>query len=710
MFNRDMTHTMLQALQWGDHAADQISQERLSPPDTQFTTTGRRIYVTGDIDGRFRKRSNPYDLYALGQPDPNDPLGEKLQGVWAQPVKGFNRYGYTIDGQGSPWVLEDAQRFTQALSHVEFIFQRGVLRAERRDFAALDLPVLISALTLINTGPQALDLRVHFTVTFDLQDAWFTHLGERRNTGQALAVESGCLVARADAAPDHWAAAAGGASPADEVRLLADGAGELVYRLHLPPGQAQTLVFGLSVESQSGAAAALETLKNGLKQHDGLFSEKMDLYSRLYARGPHLRSPDALLNTGFDLARANLHLLEADSPGMGRYFYAGLEMFPFWFSNDGAYSLVGMMASGLSDTALNHIRLGNRFMDKGRVPHQISPAAHVAFAGNAQETPLWVMSIWDAYRWTGDRAFLEELYSGALQGMLEYVLGAIDPDGDGYPSGPGMVEVEGMGAEKLDGAAYTWSALLALANIAETLEDLPRAQQARDHAERIARRFDADWWDEAGGSYAMSLEDPGNRLHPVPHWAVIVPLEVGLAAPEHAARTFATLRAQYLNQWGLKHTVGTDERVWSLPTATLSRAAFRYAEPGLGLEMLRHVAETLEGGSIGLFHELIPEGACFIQLWSAAVLLRGVIEDLLGIQVNAGGHVLRIAPQIPPEWGQVALEDLAFGAHRVTLRIETSQVTVEHLSGPVPLQVEVLSPGKEISAALLHPGDTRRFE
>ncbi len=42
---------VVQCLRWGD-----ITQERASPPDTQFTTTGRRIYVTGDIDGAFRAR------------------------------------------------------------------------------------------------------------------------------------------------------------------------------------------------------------------------------------------------------------------------------------------------------------------------------------------------------------------------------------------------------------------------------------------------------------------------------------------------------------------------------------------------------------------------------------------------------------------------------------------------------------------------------
>lgn len=704
MSSPDLAHPVIQNLRWGD-----LAQERLSPPDTQFTTTGRRIYVTGDIDGAFRKRTNPYDLQAYGRPQPNDPLGEKLQGVWAQPVKGSSGYGYTIEGDGAPWPLIDAQRFTQAFSQVTFDFQRGQLRAERRDFAALDLPLLFSALTLWNSGPLPVDLRVRFTVTFDLEDAWFTRLGERRNTGEYVSVESGCLVAVAESAPHRWAAAAGGASPAGETHLLPGSAGELVYRVRLLPGEPQTLVFGMSIESQSGASAALENLKHGLEHSETLLSEKNDHYAQLYSQGPHFISPDPLLNAAFDLARANLHLLEADSPDMGRYFYAGLEIFPFWFSNDGAYSTVGLVNAGLPDTVLNHIRLGARYMDEGRVPHQISPAAHVAFAGNAQETPQWVMSIWEAYRWTGDRDFLADLYPAAIKGMFEYVLGVIDLDGDGYPSGPGMVEVMGMGAEKLDSAAYTWAALLALAEIAETLEDQPRAQQARQRADEIARRFDADWWDESGATYAMSLEDPGNRRYPVPHWAVIVPLEVGLAAPNHAARTFTTLRAQYLNRWGLKHTVGEDERVWTLPTATLSRAAFRYNEPALGLEMLRHVAETLESGSIGLFHELIPDGACFIQLWSAGVFLRGIVEDLLGIQVDTARHTLRVKPQIPTHWGQVDLTDLVFGTHHVTLRFDSGQLTLLHTAGPTPLEVEVCLSGGESATGRVHPGESRRF-
>lgn len=673
---------VLQCLRWGAHV-----QQRFAPPDTLFAVTGRRIYALGDIDGRFRPRSNPYDVYSFGGPRPDDPLAGRLQGVWAQPVKGMSAYGYSIEVDGVGWELDDAQRFTQSFDSVTFEFQRAGLRAIRCDYAALDAPLLFSTLTLRNQGAAPLNLCVAFNVTFDLQDAWFTTLAGQRNTGETVDVLEDRLIARAATVPGRWAAAVGGAGTTFAAQQTGANAGRLAGSLELLPGGEQTLVFGLTVEAQGGAPAALGTLAYGLPRSAELLDEKQAFYQGCLERGPHLHSPDPAFDRVFDLARANLHLLEAEQPLLGRYFYAGLEIFPFWFSCDGAYSLAGLMASGLQDSALNHLRIGLRYLDAGRVPHQISPSGQVAFAGNAEETPLWVLGAWDAFRWNGDRQFLAEMFPGAWKGMFEYVLGTIDPDGDGYPSGPGMVEVEGMGPEKLDSAAYTWAALVALAEMATVLGDDVRAGLARGCAGAIAAKFEADWWDEQGGAYAMSLLDDGNAQYPLPHWAVIVPLEVGLAQPASAARTFATLRADYLNRWGLKHTVGADERVWTLPTATLSRAAYQYNEPVLGFDMLRKVAATLDYGPIGLFHELIPEGACILQLWSAAVFLRGVIEDLLGIQVDADAHRIRISPQLPEGWGKIELRDLAFGAHRVSVRVEGGAVVVEHHQGPGPLLV-----------------------
>lgn len=79
-------------------------QSRTSPADTLFVSTGRKLYVVGDIDGGFRPRSNPYDSYNFGKPLRDDPLANKLQGVWAQPVKALNGYTFEVGLSGcSRW-------------------------------------------------------------------------------------------------------------------------------------------------------------------------------------------------------------------------------------------------------------------------------------------------------------------------------------------------------------------------------------------------------------------------------------------------------------------------------------------------------------------------------------------------------------------------------------------------------------------------------
>lgn len=694
-----------QVLAWGD-----VQQSRSAPADTLFANTGRKLYVIGDVDGNFRPRSNPYDLYNFGGPQPGDPLANELQGVWAQPVKALDGYSFVVETGGERWPLLDAERFTQAFAYAQFDYRRGGLEATRRDFASQDLPALFTTLTLRNAGTELVDVQLSFVATFDLKDAWFTSFAENRNQDEKVTVEDGRLVARANVAPEAWAVAVGGDPAPDEARVVKASkeqrAGELNYSARLEPGAEQSWTFAVVVETEAGATAALRNLDEWLPQRETLLAEKQTLYDDWLTSGPRFHSPDPDFDAAFDLARANLQLLEAESPALGRYFYAGLENFPFWFSNDGAYSVPGLMAAGLATTTRNDILVGAQFQQEGRVPHQISPSGKIVGPGNAEETPLWVIGVWDAYRWTGDRDFLAAAYPAAVKGLFDYTLGKTDPDGDGYPAGPGMVERDDMGAEKLDSAAYLWAGLNALARLADAVEDPATAARARREADDIASRFQSDWWDAANGTYAMSLEESDNAQRPVPHWAVVTPLEVGLASPAYAETTLFTLRKNYLNEWGLKHTTGNDERVWTLPTAALSRAAYRYGDAEFGFEVLAHLTQTLDHGSIGMFHELIPDGMCFVQLWSGATFVRGAVEDLMGIDVRADQHAVTLAPRLPAAWESAELENLTFGEHTLTVRAARDGIVVTHVRGPMPLQITYRTPSGQEITSTLEPGRT----
>ena len=702
---QDRIPEVVQELDWGA-----VRQKRVAPGDTMFATTGRRLYVVGDVDGGFRPRSNPYDLYAFGEPSPGDPLADEMQGVWAQPVKALDGYGYVVRVDGTDWPLLDAQHFTQTFAGVQFGYQHGRLRAARQDFVPQDLPMLFTTLTLQNEGPEAADVRLAFLSYFDLEDAWFTSLAQSRNAGEVVKVTDGQIVARARGAPDSWAVAAGGDLAPLQTRVTRgpDGTrvGQFEYAAHLAAGEARSWTFAIGVEVESGAGPASAFLSEWLPKRDILWAEKQALYEKLLTEGPRFHSPDPKLDAAFDLARANMQMLEAESPALGGYFYAGLEMFPFWFSADGYYSIPGLLASNLVSSARNHVLLGTQLQQEGRIPHQVSPSGRMVGAGNAQETPQWVMAVWDAFRWTGDRDLLAALYPTAVKGLFDYTLATADRDGDRYPEGPAMVEKPGMGPEKVDSAGYLWAALRNLEEMATVLGDVGTAARAREAADGLQATFDGDWWLPEQQLYADSVQGDANTPLYTGQWSTVVPLEVGIAPVDHARAELDRLQREHLNDWGLVHTLGSDERVWTLPSAALSRGAYRYGDPELGLAMLQHLAQTLDHGSIGMFHELIPEGLSFLQLWSGATLVRGVVEDLMGIQVRADLHAVTIAPQLAAAWDSAELEDLRFGGHTITVRAMHTGITVTHTGGPGPLAITYRSAaGSEVHFSLA-PGKT----
>ena len=690
----------------------ELRQTRPGSPDTPFATTGRQLYVIGDVDGGFRPRTNPYDLAAFGGPRADDPLGGELGGVWAQPVKALDGYAFVVEVNGERWPLLDAHRFTQTFADVRFDYQKEPLKATRRDFVPQDRPALFTTLTLQNIGGEPVDVRLVFSAYFDLEDAWLTSLADRRNTGETVRVDGEYLIAQAESAPDAWAVAVGGENPPEQTQVTTgphgQQVGQLEYTVHLAPGAEQSWTFAVVVETESGPEVALKHLDEWLPQHEALLAEKQTLYGALLTDGPRFHSPDADFDAAFDIARANAQMLEAESPALGRYFYAGLETFPYWFSNDLAYGTSGLTLAGFGPTVAAHLRTGatQAVGYGGQVPHQLSPAGSLIGMGNVQETPQFVSAAWDYYRWTGDSAFLADVYPVAVEGLFEYNLDRADQDDDSYPEGAGMVERTGMGPEKLDAACYLWEALVDLAQMAEVLGDAETAERAQSVADALQASFDADWWLPEEEVYANSLLRYKDKPRHDGHWTVAVPLEVGIAPAEHARLSLARIQRDYLSEWGLVHTRGDDERVWTLPTATLSRGAYRYGDPEMGLEMLQHLAQTLNHGSIGMFHELIPEGFSFLQSWSGATFVRGAVEDLMGITVRADLHTVTIAPQLAAAWDFAELENLRFGEHTITVRATHTGVTVTHTSGPVPLSVTYRAPDGMETACTLKSGET----
>jgi glycogen debranching enzyme len=386
------------------------------------------------------------------------------------------------------------------------------------------------------------------------------------------------------------------------------------------------------------------------------------------------------------LAVANLALLNVDYPQLGRYFLAGLPEYPQLFGCDTTYSVPGALAAGFVETTRDSLLTLGRYADRacGRVPHELTTNGRIFHPGNVQETPQFTIAVWDYLRWTGDLATARTLFSVCHDGMTELMPALCGPDGL-YPYGDGIVERMGMGARKLDSACYYIAGLRALADLAESLQ-MSDAESYRVRADYIHDAFERDWWLEDEGLYADSLHMDG-RPQLDRHWTAVLPLQLGLASPARAARVMQRIEEEFINEWGLMHTVDDDDRVWTLPTGLLALAAFMGGRAEQGLALATNIALTAQYGTLGTFKELIPEGLCYVQLWSAALYVQVIVEGLLGIQPDAPGHMVALRPCLPDDFVPLQLQELRIGAHRLNLTITAQQLQVEHLNGPQALKV-----------------------
>lgn len=432
-----------------------------------------------------------------------------------------------------------------------------------------------------------------------------------------------------------------------------------------------------------------------MERWDSLLAEKTNLYKERVFGGVRFSCSNFAFQRAYYCAKANLVMLSADlAPYIGRYLFAGVPEYVQLFGCDTAYSVPGLVSTGFDDEALHALKnlaeVGDR--QEGRIPHELSTSGNVYNKGNAQETPQFTSACWNYFRFTGNMSFLEEIYPLCKEGIFDHVLVLRDRDKDHYPEGAGMVERSGMGPEKLDCACYLYKGILDLSQMAVALNKDEEAIQYTDLAEEIKQSFNEDWWIEVEGMFADSLgADNSQKMDG--HWIVAVPMEVGIADQEKGAQALERINQEWVNEWGLVHTKGLEERVWTLPTGVLAQAECNYGSVEMGTRLIEDIARTIEHGMLGAFSELIPEGGDFMQLWSAAMFLSGITEGIFGLDPLAHQHRLILSPQLPKGWEFARLEGVEIGAHTIDIALDREEeggyrVLISH-QGEMELDIEL---------------------
>ena len=527
--------------------------------------------------------------------------------------------------------------------------------------------------------------------------------------------------------------------------------GRLTYELELEANQVRTVWFGVG-GSRSGVAAAEAELSAALADPTGAVAAKIAARQQIDAASQVTLPDDPLTARSITWSKQMLAASEQRSQDVElrvvnagrnyppptatvrsmRWFGAGFPDYPWLFGTDGEYTAYAAVAAGQFGVIKDHLRalrdVSVRVNGRtGKIVHEVTPDGAVFFGanddpGNTDESSKFPSAVALVWRWTGDRAFLEDLYPASRRAMR--FVAQLDADNDGWPEGLGNVERPGMGEEKLDNAVYTIRGYADLADLARATGDTKTRRWATNRALRLIDRFERTWW--YGGTadgYADSLRDPGNVKVFQRHWIGLTPTDAvlpglpGRAAAPLATRGHARVTLEqhegacYTDEFGLFHTgtgptsdpkgnpgascdtvvssVPSERNIFTLNSAIAAVSEGNYGRLGADQQqryILGNVRSQLDPEvweMPGMMPEITPspdftsnierlltERSMVMQAWGAYGVLWPVIHQWLGVSPDIGRGRVAVVPQLPPGQNSATAKEIKLGSASIDVAAE----------------------------------------
>ena len=201
----------------------------------------------------------------------------------------------------------------------------------------------------------------------------------------------------------------------------------------------------------------------------------------------------------------------------------------------------------------------SRDMQPGKIAHELRRGElselgmnpYRPYYGTADATPLYLVLLHHAWRFTGDQSLIER-HIGTAERCLEWIDSYGDMDGDGFQeyqrrtpdgaenqgwkdSGNGVLYENGddVPAPKAtcELQGYVYDAWRRMAAVYDALGKPDRASQLRDKATRLHERFNAVFWDDELKYYAFCLDPAKRRVMSIASnpghllWSGIVPAD-----------------------------------------------------------------------------------------------------------------------------------------------------------------------------------------
>lgn len=728
----------------------QVSRRRL---DGLFVEAGRRAHIMGRIDGSyggFRELSKEIV----------NPPGGGTEGVWVEPLRLADYVHFYIwDKEGGLAQVErHCEQYVREVGWSRFVHRfasHPSLAVEKRIWAPRHNEAVVIGLSLHNESYLDQDVRLFIDVRSHLSLGW-----PRRDAGRdahRFDSDLGAILAMDESHPE-WAAL-WGSDQEPSAYYLGDFHPGLLNDGDLPPsgsgqsepGQAcSCLQYNLSIPAANEAQLNLviaggkegQAHVAGVYQHvlthaSDLFQERVRHYRAIMENNARIETPDYILDKAFMWAKVGTEDFKHFDPDFGLCYFAGFPAYNFYFASDSFRILHGAICMGDFDDTREILRMILKYQARepgpdtlpGEIWHEMSTTGDRISPNfcTLDFPPL----IEHFYRWTGDRAFLEEVYPNLLAAVEWGYLN--DQDGDGLlENGPeGEMADSAFEDTNMEGSHLSpnlaWvRALKAGARLARLIGDISSAERWEKTANELGPRLNQLYWSETerrfeetirpDGSFDSSwrginifdaeIVDAGkaqfglNRL--MQEEACLTDPEAFFSwkEAEKAHETWREHMSWYLVVRGDRarfllgnHQVKAAVRALS----EIARIPFNTAVPGQYPEV------------IGLYDLATPYvRGCPHQAWSAACgIVYPVIAGLFGVTPEAGSHSVTIDPHIPANWPAMRLTGLRVGDHRLDIAYRRDGDLLEgrlHNDGKVPLLARMgfpLPPLSEVMSVIV---------
>ena len=471
-------------------------------------------------------------------------------------------------------------------------------------------------------------------------------------------------------------------------------------KLAFDPKRDSNFYFPLLISMEPPGADPARDLAALAARVASLYSDTADYYqhffdSRLTPETPNRQFDDALRWAEIAIDQGRVRL--GDETGLVAGDYESGDSarpgFAWFFGRDAlwtSYAINGYGDFELTRRALEF--LIRRQRADGKIMHEYSQTAALVdwkalpyFYAAADSTPLFVMGMEDYVNTSGDLAFLKSHWDAVRRAWA--FTREHDSDGDGIyenTEGTGWVEswLPRTPHQEIYLAALDQQSADAMSRMAAIVHEDALADSARRKAAEIRGKLESEYFEPAERFYAFSRNANGTldrtaTIYPAVAWWTG---RLALAQPDAMLERWAS--PEFSTDWGTRDVSDGapfydpisyhQGSVWPLFTGWVSVAEYRAGHALAGYQHLMQNADLTWAQDLGAVTELLsgeffqPLGRSTAhQVWSSAMVLTPALRGLFGLDWDALGHTLRLAPHLPATWDQARLRNVPLGELRL---------------------------------------------